>query len=230
MDSILKRPETEQIKIAKFSRNEAILEVLAKSPSSKVHLAIAQNDSAPVKVLDDFSKNMDNTLLCRTVAKNKKTSNTTLSRLSLHSDNDVRGYVANNENTSTETLKILAADYIVDEEALKVLGKRGIKSDTLVFTTSEYAQNPNTSPITLSKIVEDKTLHPEVRISAIKNSSTPEKAVVGVSKKVRGEDDIKVVAEAISEVSLRQGMKQQINQRQTIEQPKSKNRKRGIKL
>ncbi len=222
MGSILIRPESELLRIAKFSNNEAILNILAKSSSNRVCLEVACNEATSVTTLDGLSKNED-VQVRRAVAKHKKTSSETLDELAFDKDNDVRGYVANNENTKTKTLKnVLAGDYMVDEEALKALEKRGVKKENIVFTTSEYAQGFNTSPAILNKIAEDKTVQPEIRISAIQNNRIPEKTVDKIAKNTDGNDNPNVVAVAIAEQALRKEIKSVIKQ--------SKTKKRGMRL
>jgi hypothetical protein len=227
VENILNRSEAEQMKIAKYSNNAAVLELLGKSKSSNVLVIVAQNRATPHKTLDELSSS-EQPAVRRAVANNEKTPGTTLTKLVSDVDNEVRKNIACNKNTSTETLKILATDYVIDDIALNALENRG-ENKNLVFTTSEYitiARSRNTNPVILGKIAEDKTLEQEARMCAIMNPNIPEKTVNNIASK-RDNEDGNVWSAAIWEQKFLQGVKDIKNEEK---KSKQKNHKRGIKM
>ena len=95
--AVKKRPQEKQ------SNTQAALE------AAKIRWLLAINPNTPPPVLEHLTRNAPNTLLER-ISENPRTHSTTLARLAIHDDAQVRAAVAENMNASIKTVWILARD------------------------------------------------------------------------------------------------------------------------
>ena len=111
----------------------------------------------------------------------------TLARLAKDKDEDVRFFVADNENTPPETLAKLAKDENTNVR-YNVAGNSHTPSEILVelskdkksFVHQAVAYNPNTPPETLTELAKDKDK--DVRSYIARNLNTPSEILVELSK------------------------------------------------
>jgi hypothetical protein len=126
-------------------------------------------------------------------AKNKNTTPNELDELAKSKHSFVRMDVANNPNTSSQTLALLS-DETENMNVLYGVARHNNTTTDILEKLSNHpnndvrkwvAFNPNTSPKTLEKLSQDKNI--DVKLMIARNKNTPEKVLLDYTKSGGGE-------------------------------------------